>query len=282
MTETSDAAVTFDPLRPKLLRVAYRMLGSVADAEDIVQEAFLRWFHADRAVVLEPEAFLRRVVARLCLDQLKSARRRRETYVGPWLPEPVVEAEEDEIDDVTLPLMMALERLSPLEQAAFLLHDVFGIGFDEIAETINREPAACRQLASRARTHVRTDRPRFPLPKERSLKIAEAFFAASRDRLCRWRRQGAGGNKTNCRVRRCDAVLCLAGPSVCQTDVAPIALRLHQRLARIRHDRAGRYLANHGVADRGRQGCRGLCHAQSRQAPAPQRSNHSVVFPGVP
>ena len=116
MTETSDhgAATTFDPLRPRLLRIAYRMLGSVADAEDVVQEAFLRWFDADRDAVREPEAFLRRVVARLCLDQLKSARRRRETYVGPWLPEPVVEAAEDEIDDVTLPLMMALERLSLL------------------------------------------------------------------------------------------------------------------------------------------------------------------------
>ena len=146
-----DAAATFDPLRPKLNRVAYRMLGSVADAEDVVQEAFLRWFEVDRAAVREPEVYLRRVVTRLCLDQLKSARHRRETYIGPWLPEPVVEADQDEIDDVTLPLMMALERLSPLERAAFLLHDVFGVGFDEIAATIDRGPATCRQLASRAR-----------------------------------------------------------------------------------------------------------------------------------
>ena len=93
-------------------------------------------------------------MTRLCLDHLKSARHRRETYIGPWLPEPVVEEAEDEIDDVTLPLMMALERLSPLERAAFLLHDVFGVSFEEIAETIGREPATCRQLASRARTHV--------------------------------------------------------------------------------------------------------------------------------
>ncbi len=183
MTTTSphDAAATFDPLRPKLIRIAYRMLGSVADAEDVVQEAFLRWFDADRAAIREPEAYLRRVVTRLCLDQLKSARRRRETYIGPWLPEPVVEADQDEIDDVTLPLMMALERLSPLERAAFLLHDVFGIGFDEIAATIDRDPAACRQLASRARDHVRAARPRFALPKERGLQIAAAFFAASRN-----------------------------------------------------------------------------------------------------
>jgi RNA polymerase sigma-70 factor, ECF subfamily len=175
-----DAAAIFDPLRPQLIRVAYRMLGSVADAEDMVQEAFLRWLDADCGAVREPEAYLRRVVTRLCLDHLKSARHRRETYIGPWLPEPVVETAEDDIDDVTLPLLLALERLSPLERAAFLLHDVFGAGFEEIAETIGRDPAACRQLASRARTHVRAARPRFDLPRERGLEIAAAFFTASR------------------------------------------------------------------------------------------------------
>ena len=175
-----DAAATFDPLRPRLIRVAYRMLGSVADAEDVVQEAFIRWLAADRDAVREPEAFLRRVVTRLCLDQLKSAHRRRETYIGPWLPEPVVEAVEDEADDVTLPLMMALERLSPLERAAFLLHDVFGVSFDEVAVTIGRDAAACRQLASRARVHVRGARPRFDVPREQGQAIATAFFDASR------------------------------------------------------------------------------------------------------
>ncbi|WP_331376672.1 sigma-70 family RNA polymerase sigma factor [Sinorhizobium chiapasense] len=180
MTNTNheDAAAGFDPLRPKLMRVAYRMLGSVADAEDMVQEAFIRWMGADRSAVREPEAFLRRTVARLCLDQLKSARRQRETYVGPWLPDPIVEEEQEE--DVTLPLMLALERLSPLERAAFLLHDVFGLGFEEVATTIQRDPAACRQLASRARTHVREARPRFQIEKQKSLEIAEAFFTASR------------------------------------------------------------------------------------------------------
>jgi RNA polymerase sigma-70 factor (ECF subfamily) len=177
-----DAAERFDPLRPRLLRVAYRMLGSVADAEDVVQEAFLRWLDTDRAAVREPEAFLRRVVARLCLDLLKSARTRREIYVGPWLPEPLVEGpgEDAELDDITLPLMLALERLSPLERAAFLLHDVFGAPFAVVAETIGREIAACRQLASRARTHLRAERPRFDTPKARGLEIAQAFFAASR------------------------------------------------------------------------------------------------------
>ncbi|WP_029226294.1 sigma-70 family RNA polymerase sigma factor [Burkholderia ubonensis] len=174
----ADAAASFDPLRRLLVRVAYRMLGSVADAEDIVQEAFIRWMDVDRSEVRVPEAFLRRMVMRLCLDQLKSARHQRETYVGPWLPEPVVE--EDEQEDVTLPLMLALERLSPLERAAFLLHDVFGLEFDEVAATIRREPAACRQLAARARTHVREARPRFHVEKQRGVEIAEAFFAASR------------------------------------------------------------------------------------------------------
>jgi RNA polymerase sigma-70 factor (ECF subfamily) len=174
-----DAAASFDPLRPKLMRVAYRMLGAVADAEDVIQEAFIRWMKADRDEVREPEAFLRRTVTRLCLDQLKSARRQRETYIGPWLPDPVLE-EEGKEEDVTLPLMLALERLSPLERAAFLLHDVFGLGFEEVAATIQRDPAACRQLATRARTHVREARPRFQVDKRRGLELAEAFFAASR------------------------------------------------------------------------------------------------------
>lgn len=176
-----DAAAGFDPLRPKLMRVAYRMLGSVADAEDVLQEAFIRWMGTDRSGVREPEAFLRRTVTRLCLDQLKSMRRQRESYVGPWLPDPVLEEEEEEEEeDVTLPLMLALERLSPLERAAFLLHDVFGLGFEEVATTIQRDPATCRQLAARARTHVREARPRFHVDKQRGLELAKAFFTASR------------------------------------------------------------------------------------------------------
>jgi len=176
--KVEDAAVSFEPLRPKLMRVAYRMLGSVHDAEDVLQEAFLRWMNADRGDVREPEAFLRRMVTRLCLDQLKSARHQRETYIGPWLPDPIVE--EQEVEDVTLPLMLALERLSPLERAVFLLHDVFGLEFEEVAMTIQREAAACRQLAARAREHVRQARPRFQVEKQRGLALAKEFFTASR------------------------------------------------------------------------------------------------------
>lgn len=176
-----DAAAVFDPLRPRLGRIAYRMLGSVADAEDVVQEAFVRWLATDREAVREPEAFLVRVVTRLCLDVAKSAERQRTTYTGTWLPEPVVENDADEIDDITLPLLLALERLSPLERAAFLLHDVFGVEFDEIADTLGREQNSVRQLAVRAREHVRADRPRYPLSKQRGLELASAFFSASRE-----------------------------------------------------------------------------------------------------
>jgi RNA polymerase sigma-70 factor (ECF subfamily) len=172
---------SFADLRPRLVRLAYRMLGSVADAEDIVQEAWMRWLATDRDAVRVPAALLRTIVTRLCLNALKSARRRRETYIGPWLPDPIVEdGEPDEGDDLTLPLMIALERLSPLERAAFLLHDVFGMGFDEVAGALEREAAACRQLASRARRHVRAARPRFAVTTARGQEIAAAFFTASR------------------------------------------------------------------------------------------------------
>jgi RNA polymerase sigma-70 factor (ECF subfamily) len=157
------------------------MLGSVADAEDVVQDAWLRWLAADKEAVREPAAFLRTIVTRLCLNQLESARRRRETYIGPWLPEPIFDPDDaDAADDVTLPLMVALERLSPLERAAFLLHDVFGMRFDMVAEAIGREPATCRKLASRARTHIHQARPRFAVGKEEGLRFAKAFFTASR------------------------------------------------------------------------------------------------------
>jgi RNA polymerase sigma-70 factor (ECF subfamily) len=156
------------------------MLGSVAAAEDVVQDAYLRWHAADRIKVHNPRAFLNRTVTRLCLDHLKSARSQRERYIGPWLPEPLVEPDtappptaEDLAADVSMALMVALERLSPLERAAFLLHDVFALDFAAIAEALDRSEPACRQLASRARDHVRAARPRFkPAPADHARLIA--------------------------------------------------------------------------------------------------------------
>jgi RNA polymerase sigma factor (sigma-70 family) len=180
VTRPDEAIDIFEAHRPRLVRLAYRMLGSVAEAEDVVQDAWLRWQKVDHAVDA-PAAFLSRIVTRLCLDVMKSARVRRETYVGEWLPEPLLASPEDEDeDDLTLTLMMALERLSPLERAAFLLHDVFGIALDEVALTLGRDAAAVRQLAVRARKHVQAARPRYPVEREEGDRIAQAFFAASR------------------------------------------------------------------------------------------------------
>jgi RNA polymerase sigma-70 factor (ECF subfamily) len=158
------------------------MLGSLTDAEDVVQDAYLRWHRAVRHDIRNAEAFLVRIVTRLCLDQLKAARTRRQAYVGPWLPDPVIEAPSTDLeraDEITLSLMVALEALSPLERAAFLLHDVFDVPFAELARVLDRSEAACRQLASRARTHVKGHRPRSALAPDQEQAIVQAFFAAS-------------------------------------------------------------------------------------------------------
>jgi RNA polymerase sigma-70 factor (ECF subfamily) len=181
VTPPDEATILFEAHRPRLVRLAYRMLGSMAEAEDIVQEGWLRWQRVDLDEVLEPSAFLRRIITRLCLDAMKSARARRETYVGSWLPEPVVEPQDDTTrpDELTLTLMLVLERLSPLERAAFLLHDVFGDPLDEIATALDRDAAAVRQLAVRARRHVRAARLRYPVAREEGDRMAHAFFTAS-------------------------------------------------------------------------------------------------------
>lgn len=172
----------FEHERPRLRRIAYRMLGSVAEAEDVVQNAWLRWSSADRPGVREPAAWLTRTVTRLALDVLKSARARRETYTGTWLPEPLVDDAAAGFGDDALgtALMVALERLSPLERAAFILHDVFGVELNEVATTLAREPAAVRQLASRARAHVRESRPRFDVNDGKLEELTRAFHQASR------------------------------------------------------------------------------------------------------
>lgn len=170
----------FEAQRPRLLRLAYRMLGSLSEAEDVVQDAWPRWAAVSGGVD-SPAAYLTRIVTRLCLDQLRSARAQREEYVGAWLPEPLLQqaGEEAIADDVTLTLMMAMERLSPLERAAFLLHDIFETPLNEVAATLEREPAAVRQLASRARRHVREARPRFALSPQSASELVRAFHEAS-------------------------------------------------------------------------------------------------------
>ena len=167
MNTVSDAAAMFEPYRRHLLGLAYRMLGSMTDSEDAVQETYLRWHNADRDSVSNPRAFLMTTTSRICLDMLTSARARREEYVGPWLPEPVLDttalapdSRTDLADDLSVALLLTLDRLSPLERAAFLLHDVFDFSFSEVASALERSEAACRQLAARARAHVRDARPR--------------------------------------------------------------------------------------------------------------------------
>ena len=165
--------------------MGYRLLGSVSDAEDIVQEAYLRWSKAGFATLDRPAAYLSRIVTRLCLDHLKSARVRRETYVGPWLPEPLVAATEWTADseagvahDVSYAFMLLLDRLSPPERAAFVLHDVFGLTFEDIAATLARTPASCRQLASRARAQLRPSAAATPVPAAPEHPAARLFIAA--------------------------------------------------------------------------------------------------------
>jgi RNA polymerase sigma-70 factor (ECF subfamily) len=182
----SDPAARFEAHRRHLLAVAYRFLGTVSDAEDIVQETYLRWADVDPATVREPRAFLTRIATRLCLDHLKSARVQRERYVGPWLPEPIVEAaglttwpDVERADDISVALLLALERLSPLERAAFVLHDLFGQDFEEIALGLERTPAACRQLAARARKQIRAERPRFTIADGEGERLVDAFLHAA-------------------------------------------------------------------------------------------------------
>src|SRR5215510_13484011 len=186
MSSTLDQDVAaFEPHRRRLTGLAYRMLGSLSEAEDIVQDAYLRWHAADRGQVDNPRAYLSRTVARLCLDHLKSARVRRETYVGPWLPEPIVDetalspdSASELADDLSVALLMTLERLSPLERAAFLLHDVFDMEFADIAGVLDRSEGACRQLASRGRAHVSEERPRFRPSEDDVTRLTDAFHRA--------------------------------------------------------------------------------------------------------
>lgn len=237
----TSATSTFEAERPRLSRLAYRMLGSVAEAEDAVQDAWLRWDKAGAAAD-NPQAWLVQTVTRLCLDRLKSARARRETYVGPWLPEPLVEEIADDpverAEDVSVAFLLALERLSPLERAVFLLHDVFDQDYAAVGAALGRGEAAVRQLASRARAHVRDARPRFSVSPEKTLELAAAFMraAAAQDMegLSSLLAQDAvlisdGGGKRPAALRpmvgREDVMLLLKGLSSRGSFVKPMTIR---------------------------------------------------------
>lgn len=172
----------FEAQRPRLTRLAYRMLGSVAEAEDAVQDAWLRWTRAGEAVA-DPAAWLVRVTSRLCIDRMRAARTQRDAYRGPWLPEPLIEDlavdPVERAEDVSVAFLLALERLSPLERAVFLLHDVFDEDYAQVAETLGKTEPAVRQLATRARAHVKETRPRFTVSQEDAAKLAAAFMAAA-------------------------------------------------------------------------------------------------------
>ncbi|MGZ4165759.1 MAG: RNA polymerase sigma-70 factor [Solirubrobacteraceae bacterium] len=179
-----------EDLRPLMFAIAYRMVGSVSDAEDLVQEAYLRMAQAlaDGTEVSSPKPYLTTVVTRLGIDHLRSARVRRETYPGPWMPEPVVErldeapAESAELSDsLSIAFLVLLEQLSPTERAVFLLHDVFGYRFDEIAAAVGRSEAGCRQIAVRARRRLEPERPRFEVDPHERARIAQQFLTAFRD-----------------------------------------------------------------------------------------------------
>ncbi|MGB3706741.1 sigma-70 family RNA polymerase sigma factor [Gordonia sp. (in: high G+C Gram-positive bacteria)] len=211
------AAETFENLRPRLIGVAYGLLGSVSDAEDVVQDAWIRLQGTDIDSIDDLTGWLVTTTSRLALDVLRSARVRRESYVGPWLPEPVETAPDpaDSVglaDSVSWAMLVVLETLSPAERAAFVLHDLFGLSFDEVGTALGRAPAACRQLASRARSHVQERRPRFDVDPSAHHDIVDAFAAASM----------SGDLGGLLRVLAPDAVLTADGGGIVQAARHPI------------------------------------------------------------
>jgi RNA polymerase sigma-70 factor (ECF subfamily) len=175
-------------LRPRLFGIAYRMLGLRQEAEDAVQEAMLRWYGADTVEIRSPEAWLTTVVSRICLDRLRVLAAEREAYIGPWLPEPLVgeapspERQVELASDLSLALLMVLERLSPEERAAFLMHDTFDCGYPEISRVLGKSEAACRQIVHRARERIRRDRPRFEVSEDAHRQLVERCVRAVQSR----------------------------------------------------------------------------------------------------
>jgi RNA polymerase sigma-70 factor, ECF subfamily len=180
--DATDDITVFEEWRPLLFGIAYRMLGSAADAEDMVQEAYLRFVQRAGQPVQSPRAYLVTIVTRLCLDQLTSARATRVSYTGPWLPEPVVVDDEpsalEQADSLSLAFLVLLEELTPPERAAYLLHDIFGYQFDEIAQSMGRTAAGCRQLATRARQRIEDRRQRFDADLRHGREMTDAFMVA--------------------------------------------------------------------------------------------------------
>jgi RNA polymerase sigma-70 factor (ECF subfamily) len=181
-----DRVDSFLDYRPLLLSIAYRMLGSRADAEDLVQETFIRWQTSSEADVRSPRAYLVTILSRLCIHQLESARVQREQYVGPWLPEPVsTGATADPFDaselhdSLSMAFLLLLERLTPVERAALLLHDVFGYGYEELVRILSKSEASCRQIVHRASQHVTENRPRFQPAPEQHERLLHEFMAAA-------------------------------------------------------------------------------------------------------
>lgn len=177
------ASPTFEDLRPDLFRLAYRMLGSRADADDILQEAFLRWSNVDIDNVDSPKAYLSSIVTRLCIDRRRSIDARKESYIGPWLPEPIVESAAaapdhrlETAESVSMALLVLLESLSPVERAAYLLRRVFDYDYAELGRILHQSEANCRQLVSRAEKHITDRRPRFEASAEQAEQITETFL----------------------------------------------------------------------------------------------------------
>ncbi len=185
-SENDELAQRFEAHRSRLFGVAYRMLGSRVDAEDVLQDAYLRWHRADTATIETPEAWLVTVVTRLCLDRLRASKQERELYVGPWLPEPIVtgamESAEMQLEfanEVSVAFLAMLERLGAEERAAFLLHEVFDYDYADIAQMLGKTEAACRQIVHRARERVRTGRPRYTVPEQNRQRLLENFLKAA-------------------------------------------------------------------------------------------------------
>jgi RNA polymerase sigma-70 factor (ECF subfamily) len=214
---------TFEEHRPILAKLAYRMLGSLPDADDVVQDAYLRWSLEDRATVRSPRAYLSSIVTRLCIDRRQSIEERKKTYIGPWLPDPIVDPADrlETAESVSLALLLILESLSPVERAAYLLRRIFEYDYGELAEILGKSEVNCRQLVSRAEEHIQRRRPRFEARSDEAERLTTAFLDACT----------SGDMKALLEVLATDAVLYSDGGGKATAALAPI--RGADRVARL-------------------------------------------------